>query len=341
MWKGLWCGIARGWWPQVWPPRGSGGGELTRLARSQDGEGGWHPACAAILTDITGRVRPPSPRQRLLGLQRYRGYSDLRALTQMAQLDTPLASGTVFGRLELVDMDAGEICRTPLTGRSSVPARPGTVAGRAPAGGFTWRQAGSGGPGRSIWDHAPRFRGGGLGRGATLTGDWHMPVGMTLSRRPVSSAPPGGTVDPGTGISWGGVANGVRLISAGIWEGSRVLGQRPAAPADRQERARQLAHPAHGGAITSSSTRPIAVPAWGSAPCCGTTSRIWGLYPGAGGYYSPQGTSRSRCRSATGSVPRTGRGWGDRDPGLRRTDDSRRYPLKACCQAVCQTEMRL
>ena len=95
------------------------------------------------------------PRQRLLGLQRYRGYSDLRALTQMAQLDTPLAGGTAFGRLELVDMDAGDLPDS-LTGRSSVPVRPGTARGRAPAEPGTTLAAGwQRGPGRSIWGPRP------------------------------------------------------------------------------------------------------------------------------------------------------------------------------------------
>ena len=97
-----------------------------------------------------------------------------------------------------------------------------------------------------------------------------------------------------------------------------------------------------GGAITSSSTRPIAVPAWGSAPCCGTTSRIWGLYPGRG-LLQPAGVLLAsvpvsyRQRTPDWSWELGGSGsW-----SYARTDDSRRYPLEGLLQAVCQTEMRL
>lgn len=194
------------------------GGELTRLARSQDGEG-W--LASGLRSDLDRHYRQSQTTFSLdsdyWGSSGTGGYSDLRALTQMAQLDTPLAGGTAFGRLELVDMDAGNLPDSPYR------AQFGTCAARDCRGDAHQQSRGTtlaAGWQRGAWAFD-------LGTtplgfevvdwvgGATLAGDWHtLGWGMTLSRRPVSSSllSYGGTVDPGTGISWGGVrANGVRL----------------------------------------------------------------------------------------------------------------------------------
>ncbi|WP_109113226.1 cellulose synthase complex outer membrane protein BcsC, partial [Aeromonas caviae] len=194
------------------------GGELTRLARSQDGEG-W--LTSGLRSDLDRHYRQSQTTFSLdsdyWGSSGTGGYSDLRALTQMAQLDTPLAGGTAFGRLELVDMDAGDLPDSPYR------AQFGTCAARDCRGDAHQQSRGTtlaAGWQRGAWAFD-------LGTtplgfevvdwvgGATLTGDWHtLGWGMTLSRRPVSSSllSYGGTVDPGTGISWGGVrANGIRL----------------------------------------------------------------------------------------------------------------------------------
>lgn len=194
------------------------GGELTRLARSQDGEG-W--LASGLRSDLDRHYRQSQTTFSLdsdyWGSSGTGGYSDLRALTQMAQLDTPLAGGTAFGHLELVDMDAGGLPDSPYR------AQFGTCAARDCRGDAHQQSRGTtlaAGWQRGAWAFD-------LGTtplgfevvdwvgGATLTGDWHtLGWGMTLSRRPVSSSllSYGGTVDPGTGISWGGVrANGVRL----------------------------------------------------------------------------------------------------------------------------------
>ncbi|WP_244081660.1 cellulose synthase complex outer membrane protein BcsC, partial [Aeromonas caviae] len=194
------------------------GGELTRLARSQDGEG-W--LASGLRSDLDRHYRQSQTTFSLdsdyWGSSGTGGYSDLRALTQMAQLDTPLAGGTAFGRLELVDMDAGDLPDSPYR------AQFGTCAARDCRGAAHQQSRGTtlaAGWQRGAWAFD-------LGTtplgfevvdwvgGATLTGDWHtLGWGMTLSRRPVSSSllSYGGTVDPGTGISWGGVrTNGVRL----------------------------------------------------------------------------------------------------------------------------------
>ena len=152
------------------------------------------------------------------------------------------------------------------------------------------------------------------------------------SARQQLAALPWGTVDPGTGISWGGVrANGVRLDlsrdlggAVGFW-GSAQQHLLTGKNVPDNWRTRLM-----GGAITSSSTRPIAVPAWGSAPCCGTTSRIWGLYPGAGGLLQPAGVLLAL---GAGELPAAYPGLvvgagGSGSWSYARTDDSRRYPLE-------------
>ncbi|QOK19916.1 BCSC C-terminal domain-containing protein [Aeromonas caviae] len=74
----------------------------------------------------------------------------------MAQLDTPLAGGTAFGRLELVDMDAGDLPDSPYR------AQFGTCAARDCRGdahqqsrGTTLAAGWQRGPGRSIWGPRP------------------------------------------------------------------------------------------------------------------------------------------------------------------------------------------
>ncbi|QWZ54938.1 cellulose biosynthesis protein BcsC [Aeromonas sp. FDAARGOS 1402] len=328
------------------------GGELTRLARSQDGEG-W--LASGLRSDLDRHYRQSQTTFSLdsdyWGSSGTGGYSDLRALTQMAQLDTPLAGGTAFGRLELVDMDAGELPDSPYR------AQFGTCAARDCRGDAHQQSRGTtlaAGWQRGAWAFD-------LGTtplgfevvdwvgGATLTGDWHtLGWGMTLSRRPVSSSllSYGGTVDPGTGISWGGVrANGVRLDlsrdlggAVGFW-GSAQQHLLTGKNVPDNWRTRLM-----GGGyykFVNETHRRASV---------GLSTMLWhyqqdlgGYTLGQGGITARKGTSRSRCRSATGSVPRTGRGsWGDRDPGptpVPTTVAATRW--KACCQAVCQTEMRL
>ncbi|WP_082189250.1 cellulose synthase subunit BcsC-related outer membrane protein [Aeromonas caviae] len=177
------------------------GGELTRLARSQDGEG-W--LASGLRSDLDRHYRQSQTTFSLdsdyWGSSGTGGYSDLRALTQMAQLDTPLAGGTAFGRLELVDMDAGDLPDSPYR------AQFGTCAARDCRGDAHQQSRGTtlaAGWQRGAWAFD-------LGTtplgfevvdwvgGATLTGDWHtLGWGMTLSRRPVSSSllSYGGTVD--------------------------------------------------------------------------------------------------------------------------------------------------
>lgn len=117
------------------------GGELSRLARSRDGEG-W--LASGLRSDLDKHYQQSQTTVSLdsdyWGSSGTGGLSDLRALTQMAQLDTPLAGGTAFGRPGL-----------PWAG---APAEPGHhPGGRLAAGGLGVRSG----------DHAPRFRGGGLG----------------------------------------------------------------------------------------------------------------------------------------------------------------------------------
>ena len=320
------------------------GGELTRLARSQDGEG-W--LASGLRSDLDRHYRQSQTTFSLdsdyWGSSGTGGYSDLRALTQMAQLDTPLAGGTVFGRLELVDMDAGDLPDSPYR------AQFGTCAARDCRGDAHQQSRGTtlaAGWQRGAWAFD-------LGTtplgfevvdwvgGATLTGDWHtLGWGMTLSRRPVSSSllSYGGTVDPGTGISWGGVrANGVRLDlsrdlggAVGFW-GSAQQHLLTGKNVPDNWRTRLM-----GGGyykFVNETHRRASV---------GLSTMLWhyqqdlgGYTLGQGGYYSPQGyfslsvPVSYRQRTPDWSWELGGSGsW-----SYARTDDSRRYPLEGLLPA--------
>ncbi|GJC01686.1 cellulose synthase complex outer membrane protein BcsC [Aeromonas caviae] len=320
------------------------GGELTRLARSQDGEG-W--LASGLRSDLDRHYRQSQTTFSLdsdyWGSSGTGGYSDLRALTQMAQLDTPLAGGTVFGRLELVDMDAGDRPDSPYR------AQFGTCAARDCRGDAHQQSRGTtlaAGWQRGAWAFD-------LGTtplgfevvdwvgGATLTGDWHtLGWGMTLSRRPVSSSllSYGGTVDPGTGISWGGVrANGVRLDlsrdlggAVGFW-GSAQQHLLTGKNVPDNWRTRLM-----GGGyykFVNETHRRASV---------GLSTMLWhyqqdlgGYTLGQGGYYSPQGyfslsvPVSYRQRTPDWSWELGGSGsW-----SYARTDDSRRYPLEGLLPA--------
>lgn len=320
------------------------GGELTRLARSQDGEG-W--LAYGLRSDLDRHYRQSQTTFSLdsdyWGSSGTGGYSDLRALTQMAQLDTPLAGGTVFGRLELVDMDAGDLPDSPYR------AQFGTCAARDCRGDAHQQSRGTtlaAGWQRGAWAFD-------LGTtplgfevvdwvgGATLTGDWHtLGWGMTLSRRPVSSSllSYGGTVDPGTGISWGGVrANGIRLDlsrdlggAVGFW-GSAQQHLLTGKNVPDNWRTRLM-----GGGyykFVNETHRRASV---------GLSTMLWhyqqdlgGYTLGQGGYYSPQGyfslsvPVSYRQRTPDWSWELGGSGsW-----SYARTDDSRRYPLEGLLPA--------
>ncbi|MEI4951262.1 cellulose synthase complex outer membrane protein BcsC [Aeromonas caviae] len=320
------------------------GGELTRLARSQDGEG-W--LASGLRSDLDRHYRQSQTTFSLdsdyWGSSGTGGYSDLRALTQMAQLDTPLAGGTAFGRLELVDMDAGDLPDSPYR------AQFGTCAARDCRGDAHQQSRGTtlaAGWQRGAWAFD-------LGTtplgfevvdwvgGATLTGDWHtLGWGMTLSRRPVSSSllSYGGTVDPGTGISWGGVrANGVRLDlsrdlggAVGFW-GSAQQHLLTGKNVPDNWRTRLM-----GGGyykFVNETHRRASV---------GISTMLWhyqqdlgGYTLGQGGYYSPQGyfslsvPVSYRQRTPDWSWELGGSGsW-----SYARTDDSRRYPLEGLLPA--------
>lgn len=320
------------------------GGELTRLARSQDGEG-W--LASGLRSDLDRHYRQSQTTFSLdsdyWGSSGTGGYSDLRALTQMAQLDTPLAGGTAFGRLELVDMDAGDLPDSPYR------AQFGTCAARDCRGDAHQQSRGTtlaAGWQRGAWAFD-------LGTtplgfevvdwvgGATLTGDWHtLGWGMTLSRRPVSSSllSYGGTVDPGTGISWGGVrANGVRLDlsrdlggAVGFW-GSAQQHLLTGKNVPDNWRTRLM-----GGGyykFVNETHRRASV---------GLSTMLWhyqqdlgGYTLGQGGYYSPQGyfslsvPVSYRQRTSDWSWELGGSGsW-----SYARTDDSRRYPLEGLLPA--------
>ncbi len=320
------------------------GGELTRLARSQDGEG-W--LASGLRSDLDRHYRQSQTTFSLdsdyWGSSGTGGYSDLRALTQMAQLDTPLAGGTAFGRLELVDMDAGDLPDSPYR------AQFGTCAARDCRGDAHQQSRGTtlaAGWQRGAWAFE-------LGTtplgfevvdwvgGATLTGDWHtLGWGMTLSRRPVSSSllSYGGTVDPGTGISWGGVrANGIRLDlsrdlggAVGFW-GSAQQHLLTGKNVPDNWRTRLM-----GGGyykLVNETHRRASV---------GLSTMLWhyqqdlgGYTLGQGGYYSPQGyfslsvPVSYRQRTPDWSWELGGSGsW-----SYARTDDSRRYPLEGLLPA--------
>ena len=274
------------------------GGALTELARSRDGEE-W--LASGLRGDLDSHYRQQQTTVSLdsdyWGSSGTGGVSDLRALTQMMQLDTPLAGGTAFGRLELVDMDAGQLPDSPYREEF------GTCAARDCRGGEHQQSRGTtlaAGWHKGAWAFD-------LGTtplgfevvdwvgGATVTGDWReLGWGLTHSRRPVSSSllSYAGTVDPGTGISWGGVrANGVRLDlshdlggAVGFW-GSAQQHLLTGKNVPDNWRTRLM-----GGGyykLINETNRRASV---------GLSSMLWhyqqdlsGYTLGQGGYYSPQG----------------------------------------------------
>lgn len=314
------------------------GGELTRLAQSRDGEG-W--LASGLRSDLDKHYRQSQTTVSLdsdyWGSSGTGGLSDLRALTQMAQLDTPLAGGTAFGRLELVDMDAGRLPDSPYReefgtcaardcrGQEHQQSRGTTLAAGWQRGAWAF-DLGTTPLGFEVVDWVG---------GATLTGDWReLGWGMTLSRRPVSSSllSYGGTVDPGTGIRWGGVrANGVRLDlshdqggAVGFW-GSAQQHLLTGKNVQDNWRTRLM-----GGGyykLVNETHRRVSV---------GLNTMLWhyqqdlsGYTLGQGGYYSPQGyfslsvPVSYRQRTPDWSWELGGSGsW-----SYARTDDSRRYPL--------------
>lgn len=320
------------------------GGELTRLARSHDGEA-W--LASGLRSDLDRHYRQSQTTVSLdsdyWGSSGTGGLSDLRALTQMLQLDTPLAGGTFFGRLELVDMDAGKLPASPYreefgtcaardcSGQEHQQNRGTTLAAGWHGGAWAF-DLGTTPLGFEVVDWVG---------GATVEGDLgELGWGLTLSRRPISSSllSYSGTVDPGTGIRWGGVrANGVRLDlshdlggAVGFW-GSAQQHLLTGENVPDNWRTRLM-----GGSyykLVNETNRRASL---------GLSSMLWhyqkdlsGYTLGQGGYYSPQGyfslsvPVSYRQRTADWSWELGGSGsWSH-----SRTDDSRRYPLEALLPA--------
>lgn len=186
---------------------------LTTLTLSQD-EDDW--LVSSIRTDLTHHYL-----QKQISVSFDSDYwwdkDDLNAQTQMLQLETSLAKGRVFGRLERVTMgtpfftdtyynaDFGT-CNELDCWNKKPPKESGyTVA-------FGWKNEkwqmdfGTSPQGFEIADW--------LG-GVSVRSKWHN-IGWraTLSRRPLNNSllSFGGAIDPATGISWGGIrATGLRV----------------------------------------------------------------------------------------------------------------------------------
>ncbi|MEW7865974.1 cellulose synthase complex outer membrane protein BcsC [Aeromonas diversa] len=187
---------------------------LTREARAREGEE-W--LAASLRGDLERHYRQSQTSVSFdsdyWGSSGTGGVSDLRALTQMLQLDTPLAGGTLFGRLERVDMDAGHFAGQEKFGTCAervCTAGDQQAQGTLVAAGWhkgRWAvDLGSTPLGFEVVDWTG---------GASVQGDLgDLGWTFTLSRRPVTSSllSYAGSVDPGTGTVWGGVrANGVRF----------------------------------------------------------------------------------------------------------------------------------
>ncbi|HEH9417338.1 TPA: cellulose biosynthesis protein BcsC [Aeromonas sobria] len=265
------------------------------------------------------------------------GVSNLSALTQMLQLDTPLVGGTFFSRLELIEMDAGSLPDAPYqerfgscaevncSGMEQQRQRGTTVA----AGWHDERWSfdlGTTPLGFEVVDWVG---------GASVTGDWKR-VGWsaTLSRRPINSSllSYAGVSDPGSGVSWGGVrANGIRLDlsrdhggNTGFW-GSAQQHLLTGKNVPDNWRTRLM-----GGSyykLVNEEQRRVSV---------GLSSMWWhyqqdlgGYTLGQGGYYSPQ---RYLSLSLPLSYRQRTQDWswalgGSISWSQAKTDDSRRYPL--------------
>ena len=265
------------------------------------------------------------------------GVSNLRALTQMLQLDTPLADGTFFSRLELVEMDAGSLPDAPYqeqfgscvevncSGMEQQRQRGTTVA----AGWHDERWSfdlGTTPLGFEVVDWVG---------GASVKGDWQR-IGWNaaLSRRPINSSllSYAGVSDPGSGLIWGGVrANGVRLDlshdqggNTGFW-GSIQQHLLTGKNVPDNWRTRLM-----GGSyykLINEDHRRVSV---------GLSSMWWhyqqdlgGYTLGQGGYYSPQ---RYFSLAIPVSYRQREQDWswelgGSVSWSQARTDENRRYPL--------------
>ena len=194
------------------------GGALTALARSRDGED-W--LASGLRSDLAKHYRQSQTTVSLdsdyWGDNGTGGVSDLRALTQMLQLDSQLGAGRAFGRLEWVHLDAGSLPDDPYREKFGTCHRQNCYGDQQQKSEGVTMAAGWAND-RFAFDLGTTplgFEVVDWVGGASVSGDWH-DVGFTLtaSRRPVSSSllSYAGTVDPGTGIRWGGVrANGVRV----------------------------------------------------------------------------------------------------------------------------------
>ncbi|MGL6553487.1 cellulose synthase complex outer membrane protein BcsC [Aeromonas jandaei] len=265
------------------------------------------------------------------------GLSNLRALTQMLQLDLPLAGGTWFNRLELVEMDAGNLPASPYKEQL------GTCAETSCSGMERQRQQGT--AVATGW-HDERWSFD-LGTtpvgfevvdwvgGASVRGDWQsLGWRATASRRPLNSSllSYAGVSDPGSGIRWGGVrANGIRLDlsrdqggDTGLW-GSVQQHLLTGKNVPDNWRTRLM-----GGSyykLINEDHRRVSV---------GLNAMWWhyqqdlsGYTLGQGGYYSPQ---HYLSVSLPVSYRQRVQDWswelgGSVSWSQARTDDSRRYPL--------------
>ena len=231
--EGAWCGAGSQGLVAAGLAREGSGGRTDQLARSQDGEGGWHPACRSDLDRHYRQSQTTSPSTAITGAPAVPGYSiagaDPDGATGLRRW--PVAPPSAAS--ELVDMDAGDLPDSPLPGAVRYLCSPGTVAGTrtSRARGTTLAAAGSRGLGVRSGTPAPGFEVVDWVGGATLTGDWHeLGWGLTLSRRPVSSS----LLSHGDGGSGHG-----HQLGRGAGErdpppdlshdlgGRRVLGQRP------------------------------------------------------------------------------------------------------------------
>jgi len=313
-------------------------GDLSEQARSQRGDD-W--LLSGLRSDLDRHYRQEQTTfsfdSDYWGSSGTPGVSDLRALTQMLQLDMPLAGGTLFNRIELVEMDAGTLPASPYK------AQLGTCAETSCSGMERQRQQGTA-VATGWYDDRWSFD---LGTtpvgfevvdwvgGASVRGDWQsLGWRATASRRPLNSSllAYAGVSDPGSGIRWGGVrANGIRLDlshdqggDTGLW-GSVQQHLLTGKNVPDNWRTRLM-----GGGyykLINEDHRRISV---------GLNTMWWryqqdlsGYTLGQGGYYSPQHylsvalpvSYRQRVQDWSwelgGSVS-----WSQ-----ARTDDSRRYPL--------------
>ncbi|MGL5566000.1 MAG: cellulose synthase complex outer membrane protein BcsC, partial [Plesiomonas sp.] len=265
------------------------------------------------------------------------GLSNLRALTQMLQLDMPLAGGTWFNRLELVEMDAGTLPASPYKEQLGTCAETSCSSmerqrqqGTAVATGWhdeRWSfDLGTTPVGFEVVDWVG---------GASVRGDWQSLGWRAIaSRRPLNSSllSYAGVSDPGSGIRWGGVrANGIRLDlshdqggDTGLW-GSVQQHLLTGKNVPDNWRTRLM-----GGSyykLINEDHRRVSV---------GLNAMWWhyqqdlsGYTLGQGGYYSPQ---HYLSVSLPVSYRQRVQDWswelgGSVSWSQARTDDSRRYPL--------------